>query len=39
MWTATGTDNTFNVLESTLVKDINDFVSTKCDEVKDDWSK
>lgn len=39
MWTATGTDNTFNVLESTLVKDINDFVSTKCDEVKDYWSK
>lgn len=39
MWTATGTDNTFNVLESTLIKDINDFVSTKCDEVKDDWSK
>lgn len=39
MWTATGTDNTFNVLESTLVTDINDFTSKKCDEVKDDWSK
>jgi hypothetical protein len=39
MWTATGTDNTLNVLESTLVTDINDFTSKKCDEVKDDWSK
>ena len=37
MWTATATDNTFNVLESTLVEDINDFISRKCDEVKADW--
>ncbi len=37
MWTATATDNTFNVLESTLVEDINDFISKKCDEVKGDW--
>ncbi len=39
MWTATATDNTLNVLQSTLVEDINDFVTKKCDEVKDDWSK
>jgi hypothetical protein len=39
MWTATATDNTFNVLESTLVEDINDFITTKCDEVKADWQK
>lgn len=39
MWTATGTDNTLNVLESTLVTDINDFIGKKCDEVKDEWSK
>ncbi len=39
MWTATGTDNTLNVLESTLVADINDFIGKKCDEVKSDWSK
>ena len=39
MWTATATDNTFNVLQSTVVEDINDFVAKKCDEVKDDWSK
>ena len=39
MWTATATDNTFNVMQSTLIEDINDFISKKCDEVKDDWSK
>jgi hypothetical protein len=39
MWTATATDNTFNVLQSTLVEDINDFIGPKCDEVKDEWSK
>lgn len=34
MWTATATDNTFNVLESTLVDDINDFVAKKCTAIK-----
>ena len=38
MWTATATDNTFNVLQSTMVEDINDFISKKCDEVKDEWA-
>lgn len=38
MWTATATDNTFNVLESTLLEDINDFVFKKCDEVKSEWA-
>ena len=38
MWTATATDNTFNVLQSTVVEDINDFVDKKCMEVKDDWA-
>jgi hypothetical protein len=37
MWTATATDNTFNVLQGSLVKDINDFITAKCDEVKADW--
>lgn len=37
MWTATATDNTFNVLQSTVVDDINDFIGPKCDEVKADW--
>jgi len=36
MWTATATDNTFNVLQSTVVDDINEFLTTKCDEVKDE---
>jgi hypothetical protein len=37
MWTATATDNTFNVLQNTVVEDINDFTSAKCDEVKQEW--
>ena len=37
MWTATATDNTFNVLQGTIVDDINDFITTKCLEVKDEW--
>lgn len=39
MWTATATDNTFNVLQSTVVEDINDFIGPKCLEVKSDWQK
>ena len=39
MWAATATDNTFNILQSTLVEDINDFISKKCDEVKADWQQ
>jgi len=39
MWTATATDNTFNVLQSTVVEDINDFIGPKCDEVKGEWAK
>ena len=38
MWTATATDNAFNLLESTIVEDINDFIGPKCDEVKTDWA-
>lgn len=37
MWTATATDNTFNVLQGTVVEDINDFIGKKCDEVKEEW--
>jgi hypothetical protein len=37
MWTATATDNTFNVLQSTLVEDINVFIADKCLEVKEEW--
>lgn len=38
LWTATAADNTVNLLSGTLVEDINDFVSKKCDEVKAEWS-
>jgi hypothetical protein len=38
MWTAKTTDNTFNVLQSSIVEDINEFVSTRCDEIKADWA-
>jgi hypothetical protein len=37
MWTVTATDNTLNVLQDTVVKDINDFIENKCLEVKDEW--
>lgn len=37
LWTATAADNTVNILSSTLVEDINDFIGKKCDEVKDAW--
>ncbi len=38
LWTATAADNTVNILSSTLVEDINDFIGKKCDEVKDQWA-
>ena len=38
IWTATATDNTFNVMQSTLIDDINAFIGTKCDEVKTEWA-
>jgi hypothetical protein len=38
LWTATAADNTVNMLSSTLVDDINDFVGKKCDDVKDQWA-
>lgn len=37
MWTATATDNTFNVLDGMVVEDINDFIGKKCMEVKEEW--
>lgn len=37
MWTATATDNTFNVLQGTVVEDINQFIGPRCDEVKAEW--
>ena len=34
LWTATKTDNTFNVLQSSVVEDINKFIGKKCSEIK-----
>jgi hypothetical protein len=38
LWTATATDNMVNLLSSTIVEEVNKFVSNKCDEVKDQWA-
>jgi hypothetical protein len=37
MWTVTATDNTLNVLEATTIADINDFIESKCLQVKHEW--
>ena len=37
LWSATAADNSFGVLQSTVVEDINDFIETKCLEVKEEW--
>jgi hypothetical protein len=37
LWTATAADNTVNILSSTLVEDINMFITKQCDEVKAEW--
>lgn len=36
LWTATKVDNTFNVLQGSVVEQINAFLGPKCDEVKDE---
>lgn len=38
LWTATAADNTVNILSGTIVEEVNDFVSKRCDEVKDQWA-
>jgi len=38
LWTATAADNTVNILSGTIVEEVNEFVSKKCDEVKDQWA-
>jgi hypothetical protein len=37
LWSATAADNSFGVLQSTVVDDINDFIESKCLEVKEEW--
>jgi hypothetical protein len=37
LWSATAADNSFGVLQGLLVDDINDFIQTRCMEVKEEW--
>ena len=37
LWSITAADNTFGLLQSLAVDDINEFITTKCMEVKDEW--
>jgi hypothetical protein len=37
LWPITAADNTFGLLQSLAVEDINEFIGTKCTEVKDEW--
>jgi hypothetical protein len=37
LWSATAADNSFGVLQSIVVEDINEFIQTKCMEVKEEW--
>lgn len=39
LWSITAADNTFNLLQSTAVEDINEFITTKCMEVKEEWQE
>ncbi|MGO4683222.1 hypothetical protein [Hyphomicrobium sp. 2TAF46] len=38
LWTATAADNTVNILSSSIVDEVNEFISKRCDEVKDQWA-
>jgi hypothetical protein len=38
LWTATAADNTVNLLSGTIVDEVNDFITKRCDEVKDQWA-
>jgi hypothetical protein len=37
LWSATAADNSFGVLQNTVVEDINEFIHTKCMEAKEEW--
>jgi hypothetical protein len=37
LWPITAADNTFGFLQSQVVEDINEFINTKCMEVKEEW--
>lgn len=37
LWSITAADNTFGLLQNIAVEDINDFIYTRCAEVKEEW--
>jgi hypothetical protein len=37
LWSATAADNSFGVLQSIVVEDVNEFIHTKCMEAKEEW--
>jgi hypothetical protein len=37
LWSITAVDNTFGLLQSMAVEDINEFIGAKCMEYKDEW--
>ena len=37
LWSATAADNSFGVLQTIVVEDINEFIQTKCMETKEEW--
>jgi hypothetical protein len=39
LWPATAADNSFGLLQGTVVDDINDFIQTRCMEVKGEWQE
>lgn len=39
LWSITAADNQLGVLQSTIVEDINEFITTKCSDVKAEWDK
>jgi hypothetical protein len=39
LWSVTAADNTFGLLQSIAVEEINEFITTKCMEVKDEWQR
>src|SRR5262245_15498488 len=37
LWSAAAADNTFGILQTTVVEDVNRFIETRCMEVKEAW--
>jgi hypothetical protein len=39
LWSATAADNSFGLLQSIVVDDVNEFIQTRCMEVKGEWQE